>query len=124
MADWDLSQVNRLAVDLGKGTPALVRNTRAALEVTAAAVKAGMRADAGGIGHAPSFPDSITYDVHGLTAEIGPDKDRRQGALGNILYFGTPSNGGPVITDVAGPLKREALKFEATLAALGAEAVL
>ena len=64
-----------------------------------AAIQRRMRADAQGIGHAPSFPASITTDLtqtfSGPEVEVGPDKDRTQGALGNILYFGT-SNNGPV----------------------------
>lgn len=42
------------------------------------------------------YPRSIGYDVTrdpgGIVAEIGPDKDRTQGALGNILEFGTSKN--------------------------------
>lgn len=42
------------------------------------------------------YPHSISYDVEedGTTirAEIGPDKNRRQGPLGNILEFGTSRN--------------------------------
>lgn len=41
------------------------------------------------------YPNSITYDVlHSsgskIWAEIGPDKNRPQGPLGNILEFGSP----------------------------------
>ncbi|MBT2485810.1 MULTISPECIES: hypothetical protein [unclassified Microbacterium] len=51
--------------------------------------------------HAPAFPYSITYDIEGsgsrsagsqLSAEIGPDKDRPQGALGNLIEFGSVKN--------------------------------
>lgn len=51
---------------------------------------------ASGIAHAPAYPASISYDLfHGLVtveSEIGPDKGKRQGALGNILEFGTRNN--------------------------------
>jgi hypothetical protein len=49
-----------------------------------------------GNSYAPAYYRAIGYDViwHGESgyAEIGPDKDRRQGALGNILEYGTVNN--------------------------------
>lgn len=49
-----------------------------------------------GIAHAPALPRAITYDTtvqrDSVSAEIGPDKDRSQGALGNIIEFGTSKN--------------------------------
>lgn len=46
--------------------------------------------------HAPHYPRSISYDVHpipgGAHAEIGPDKGKTQGALGNLLEFGSVHN--------------------------------
>ena len=43
------------------------------------------------------YPYSITYDIKvgaaaTVTAEIGPDKDKPQGALGNLLEFGSSKN--------------------------------
>lgn len=46
--------------------------------------------------HIPALPRAITYDLTGRAteawAETGPDKDRPQGALGNVLEFGTENN--------------------------------
>jgi hypothetical protein len=46
--------------------------------------------------HAPAYPRAITYDTHetlkGAWAEIGPDKNKRQGALGNLFEFGSPTS--------------------------------
>lgn len=51
---------------------------------------------ASGLAHAPAYPRSITYDTHttptGAWAEIGPDKSRRQGALGNVIEYGSVNN--------------------------------
>jgi hypothetical protein len=51
---------------------------------------------AGGMAHAPAYPRSITYDLRagwtGPYADIGPDKQKRQGALGNVLEYGTVNN--------------------------------
>ncbi|MEU4570724.1 hypothetical protein, partial [Micromonospora sp. NPDC023956] len=45
---------------------------------------------------APAYPYAITYDSTetptGASADIGPDKERRQGPLGNILEYGTVKN--------------------------------
>lgn len=49
-----------------------------------------------GHGHIPALPASISYDLTSsglaISAEIGPDKERRQGALGNLLEFGSVKN--------------------------------
>jgi hypothetical protein len=49
-----------------------------------------------GLKHAPELPAAITYDVwitpFRTIAEIGPDKRRRQGALGNLIEYGSVNN--------------------------------
>jgi hypothetical protein len=47
--------------------------------------------------HAPHYPKSITWDPDRMAmadygAEIGPDKGKRQGALGNLIEFGSINN--------------------------------
>jgi hypothetical protein len=48
--------------------------------------------------HARLYPGSISYDVTEgpgvVEAEIGPDKDRVQGPLGNLLEYGTSTQAG------------------------------
>ena len=93
----DASQLGRLSADL---TRAGTRVQQAAFDVVkkvAGQVKKDAVANATGIGHAPHYPRSISYTIypHGLRtieAEIGPDKNGPQGALGNILEFGTSKN--------------------------------
>lgn len=76
-------------------------------------VKTGMAEDArvAAPRHAPYFPQSISYDITTtateVEAEIGPDKDRlgRQGALGNLLAFGSRNNA--PVWDHAAALERE-----------------
>jgi hypothetical protein len=60
-----------------------------------------------------SFPSSVTTDIRGLTAEVGPDKNKRQGALGNLLHFGT-SKSGPTLPNPQTYLDAAQPKFEAT----------
>lgn len=86
-------------------------------------IKKDARRFASGIAHAPSYPYSIGYDVKvsgtTVSAEIGPDKAKRQGALGNILEYGTVNNApyahlGPAL-DIEGP------RFVAAVEKLGAD---
>lgn len=76
-----------------------------AVEVTARKMKDDMRGRAERIAgrHAAAYPASITYDItppgDTVRAEVGPDKERRQGALGNLLEGGGPhSNPHPHVT--------------------------
>lgn len=98
----DNSDLSKLAVDLGAVPERSGRNLRKAVEVTARHVRDTARENAMGMAHAPAFPYSITYDVKGsgnngagsqLEAEVGPDKDRPQGALGNLIEYGSINNG-------------------------------
>jgi hypothetical protein len=112
--EFDASEVTQLAADLGKIPGRMVAPMVAAVTKSANSLEKAMRADAGGIGHAPHFPNSITSEVKvrvgQIEAEVGPDKGRTQGALGNILYFGTSKNG-PVL-NINGPLDAQSPKFQ------------
>ncbi|MFJ2676397.1 hypothetical protein [Streptomyces sp. NPDC087525] len=70
--------------------------------------------------HARLYPYTISYDVHptpgGVTAEIGPDKARLQGPLGNILEYGTSRQAGH--NDGGRALLTELPQFEAQVIAL------
>jgi hypothetical protein len=49
-----------------------------------------------GYAHIPHLPNAINYDVtrHGddISGEVGPDKNKRQGPLGNLIEFGSENN--------------------------------
>ncbi|WP_345750109.1 hypothetical protein [Microbacterium rhizophilus] len=117
MADVDNSDLSKLASDLGSLPEQTGKFAMQALEVTARNVRDTARENAQGLEHAPAFPYSITYDVgigydqslgqaaaslvtgsirsaraSTLTAEIGPDKERPQGALGNLIEYGSRNN--------------------------------
>lgn len=77
--------------------PKLMRtNGRKAVSVTSAKMKRDMQARARQIAgvHARAYPSSITYDItqagDTVRSEIGPDKERAQGPLGNLLEGGGP----------------------------------
>lgn len=89
----DATQASRLAVDLGVASLAATGKAIAVTSKGALNVKTRAQALAPKGPHTPAYASSITYDmVYGLTeirAEIGPDKGRAQGALGNIFEYGT-----------------------------------
>lgn len=49
-----------------------------------------------GLAHAPALPRAISYETRrslaGISAEIGPDKGKAQGALGNLIEYGSVNN--------------------------------
>lgn len=88
--------LNALAVDLTRAAAAATQGVRPLVQKGALNIKQDAQRFASGIGHAPHYPRSITYDTKvtatGVEAEIGPDKNGPQGALGNILEYGTSKN--------------------------------
>lgn len=114
---FDTSDLTTLAADLGKAGR---RATLGATKVIAAAavkVKDGMRSDFSGSAHARLAPLAIDYTIRGLEAEIGFNKGKPQGALGNILAFGTSKNA--PIADHTAALRRELPAVEKYLGDIG-----
>lgn len=112
--DW--SQVEALADELELDADTFRKKVPPVVRKGAVNIKNGLRADAANGGSYKHFNRSISYDEinGGLGAEIGPDKSLIQGALGNILYFGTSKNA-PVL-NLEGPLNQETPRFENALA--------
>jgi hypothetical protein len=88
----------RLAEDLASAPFRLEGAVDKVVEKGALNIKTDWRAAASGMQHLPQYPYSIGYDrvyAPGLVgAEIGPDKNKRQGPLGNIDEFGTSKQPG------------------------------
>jgi hypothetical protein len=125
--DVQASGFDTLIADLAEAPIKAGRNIRSAVEFTAHGIRDDWRTLATGFVHLPAFPASITYDLSGiqafggttLQAEIGPDKDRAQGALGNLVEYGSVNNA-PLGLGAAALAKNEA-DFEAGLSkAVGA----
>lgn len=85
-----------LAADLVGAGVRFERNATTALAVTARKVQQSARQRVSGRRYLPQYPQAITYDVKraagGPQAEIGPDKGRPQGALGNLVEYGSIHN--------------------------------
>jgi hypothetical protein len=103
----DDSEVRALAVDIGDVPQIAGPFMRSAVEVTSRHIKDDWRSGTGGIKGASAFPYSISYDIYTAAAgasviagksvivsEIGPDKGKPQGPLGNLIEFEGDKSGG------------------------------
>lgn len=116
----DVSEVIALAKNLGKTSEEIYAEVDAVSSKGALNIKNEMIADARSSVHFKGMASSITYEHSNsksvIRREIGPDKGRRGGALGNIYYFGTSRGGGS--GDLEKPLRTEGPRFEKALADL------
>jgi len=96
----DSSPLHELAAALGEVASSAGPYIRDAMERTAIDVKADWRDAASGHRSLRRYPYSIGYDFVGLQSfgstlircDIGPDKGKKQGALGNIVEYGSPTS--------------------------------
>ncbi|MCY0928306.1 hypothetical protein OTB20_19315 [Streptomyces sp. H27-H1] len=118
----DTRELNQLAVALEQNIPEAERGMVAIVARGALNVKNDWRANAIATAgkHARLYPYSISYDPlpfpGGAQAEIGPDKGRPQGALGNLLEYGSSKN--RPHNDGGRALLAEAPRFAAQVEAL------
>jgi hypothetical protein len=96
----DFSEIDQLAASLDRVPATAGRYLRAAVEVTSKHIDLDWEREAKGMVHAPAFPYSVGYDISVfqgfgfsiIQSEIGPDKGKPQGALGNLIEFGSVNN--------------------------------
>lgn len=88
--------LDRWVHDIGEAVELAPKETRKVVAKGALNIKTDARRRVTGLKHAPAYPSSITYDTKesttGAEAEIGPDKNKRQGALGNLIEYGSVHN--------------------------------
>jgi len=96
MAGIDVIGLNLVVEDLNRFPLRLAVNVRKAVQVTSQKVRDDARNRIKGHKYLPAYPYSITYDTkvtaEGVEGEIGPDKGKAQGPLGNIVEYGTSKN--------------------------------
>lgn len=117
----DVDGLSELVRDLAGAPIKAQRRADRAVRENARGVEAKWRQHAGFSRHAPLYPQSITHDVkwdgRAIEAEIGPDKALPQGALGNLIEFGSANN--PPHADGAASLEAQAPRFEHDLEGTG-----
>lgn len=125
-----MDSLRSLAHDLSEAPRKIQREAVAVVEHAALNVKNGWRdnAQASSGHHAPAYPASISYDltlgaalVGVIEAKVGPDKSKRQGPLGNLLEFGSPTS--TPHNDGGRALRAESPNFERALATVALNAL-
>lgn len=100
----DDSELRAYAVTLTAAAAGALAKVSPVVSMAALNVKRQLTAEMAASASFKGAAGSISYEIHselsGLAAEIGPDQDRRGGALANIAYFGSPSTpGGATVPD-------------------------
>lgn len=92
----ETGELKRLEYDFAEAVQLAPQESRQAVQKAAQQIKTDAQRRVGGLRHAPAYPRAISYDTRetstGPEAEIGPDKNRRQGALGNLIEYGSVKN--------------------------------
>lgn len=113
----DDSDLKRLQASIDQAVAVTPGQVRAVVQRGALNIKRDAQARIGRGPHLPAYARAISYDSHetpiGAWAEIGPDKDKAQGPLGNILEYGDPTHA--PIPHLAPALAEEAPRFERAL---------
>lgn len=124
-ARFDMSDVRRLERHLARSIPRVRRDARAVTMRGAVNVKNSWRANAAQTSgkHAKHYPRTIGFDIAAygpdlVMAIIGPDKGGPQGALGNLLEYGSVKN--PPHNDGGRALATEMPQFLAQMELLAA----
>lgn len=118
----DLTGLDALTTAIEGSRAVIEREGRAVVSKGALNVKNDWRSNAASSAgrHARLYPSSIGYDIAQspgvVEAVIGPDKARPQGALGNLLEFGSVHN--PPHNDGGRALDAEEPRFAAAVEAL------
>jgi hypothetical protein len=117
----DMSDVRRLERHLARAGARARRDARQVTVRGAMNIKRDWRINARASSgkHAPMYPASVGYDIASYgpnitLATIGPDKGAPQGALGNLLEYGSAKN--PPHRDGGRALDVEEPRFEAQMA--------
>lgn len=96
MADVEILGLQAVVANLEAVPARLAVNVRTAVQITSRKIRDDARSRIAGHRYLPAYPYSITYDTtytaEGVMGEIGPDKGRAQGPLGNIVEYGTSKN--------------------------------
>lgn len=104
------ADLTSLIAALAKAPDEATAAARAVVKRGAGNVKDALNQQAANSPHFRGMAGSVSYDVeirrHSITAEIGPDKGRRGGPLGNLFFFGG-ANGGGGKGDLEAPLREE-----------------
>jgi hypothetical protein len=116
-----MSDIDRLARDLDAGAGVVQKDVRPVVAKGCLNIKTATKKRWTGLSNAPALPAAVTYETHltptGAWGEVGPEKEKRQGALGNVIEYGTVNN--PPHPGLAPSLAEEDPRFGKALEDLG-----
>jgi hypothetical protein len=119
---FDHGDVDKWALTLDRALSAVPEEAAKVVEKGALNIKQDAQRRIGRPAHAPAYASSISYDMRramrGPEAEIGPDKNKRQGDLGNLLEYGSVNNSAR--PHVAPAAEAEVPKYERAMEELAA----
>ena len=114
------AELRQFAIAVGHIADGAYEDVDAVVTKGAVNVKSEMIAEVSRSRHFKGMAGSITYDQQNtrgvIKREIGPDKGRRGGSLGNIYYFGTSRGGGS--GDIEKPIRSEEPRLLSAMHAL------
>lgn len=120
MAEVEVTGLRELVADLTRAESKALDEVDKVVGKGALNIKTGWAQRWSGHPHFPALSRAVSYDQFHTPwtsqAEIGPDKDKPQGALGNIIEYGTAKNA-PIPGGLPS-LDEEAPRFERSLADL------
>jgi hypothetical protein len=93
---FDGSELAYVVTSMDRATAVAAAETAKVVEKGAIQIRDGARRRVTGLKHAPRYPNSIDYDLYvtgwGAIADVGANKDKPQGALGNLIEYGSVNN--------------------------------
>ena len=122
---FDGSELAYIATALDKASAVAAAETAKVVSKGALNIKNGARRRVTGLKHARRYPNAIDYDLYvtgrGAVADVGANKDKPQGALGNLIEYGSVNN--PPRPHIRPAADEEMPKFEAAMDALATKAL-
>jgi hypothetical protein len=120
-----MTDMDRLIRDLEKAPDTALKGVRPVVAKGCLNIKTATQRRWTGLSNAPLLARAVTYDTHltptGAWGEVGPDKDKRQGDLGNLIEYGSVNN--PPHPGLAPSAAEEDPRFGQALEDLGAKAM-
>lgn len=93
---FDGHDLDYVITSLDEASAVLPAETTKVVGKGALNIKNGARKRVRGLKHARRYPSAIDYDLYttgrGAIADVGANKDKPQGALGNLLEYGSVNN--------------------------------
>jgi hypothetical protein len=125
---FDGSALDFVITSLDRATAVAPAESAKVVTKAAVNIKAGARRRISGHPHFPALPyaidfDDVTVTSRGAYTEVGVNKDKRQGKLGNIPEYGAPAQNTPPTPYMRPSADEETPKFVVAMEVLAVKAL-